>query len=201
MRFELPELPYELDDLEPYISKKTLEVHHCKHHLEYLSHLNSLFTKTNFKYMDLETIIKVADGPVFNYAAQVWNHTFYFEGLRPAKNSVLKGPFAEAIKSSFGSFSFFKSSFVNSAVTLFGAGWIWLVLNPNGFMEIIQEKSAGNPLRRGLVPLMACDMWEHAYYLDYQNRRADYVKAFFKLINWDIIGKRYNESMLQQINL
>jgi Fe-Mn family superoxide dismutase len=198
MRFELPDLPFELNALEPYISKKTLELHHGKHHNDYLANLNKLVQGTKFKDLNLETIIKVADGPIFNNAAQVWNHTFYFECLKPGNRSSIKDSFEEVIKNSFGSVSFFKSSFTESVSSLFGVGWVWLVLNQNGVMEIIQKFNAGNPLRVGLIPLMTCDVWEHAYYLDYQNRLGDYACAFWELINWDIIEKRYIDAVQYQ---
>jgi Fe-Mn family superoxide dismutase len=192
MKFELSELPYDLNALEPYISRMNLELHHEKHNQTYITNLNSRINGTKFKNLDLETIIKVADGPVFNDAAQVWNHIFYFEGLKPG-NNTLKGPFADVIKRNFGSVSFFKNSFIKAALSLFGAGWVWLVLNPKGLMEIIQKSNAGNPLRIGLIPLLTCDLWEHAYYLDYQDKRKDYLEAFWKLINWEMIEKRYNK--------
>jgi Fe-Mn family superoxide dismutase len=198
MRFELPDLPFELNALEPYISKKTLELHHGKHHNDYLTNLNKLVQGTRFKDLNLETIIKVADGPIFNNAAQVWNHTFYFECLKPGNRSSIKDSFEEVIKNSFGSVSFFKSTFTESVSSLFGVGWVWLVLNQNGSMEIIQKFNAGNPLRVGLIPLMTCDVWEHAYYLDYQNRLGDYACAFWELINWDIVEKRYIDAMQYQ---
>ncbi len=193
MKFELPPLPYEKNVLEPYISVKTLEFHHGKHHQVYITNLNNLIQGTKFENADLETIIKIGEGPIFNNAAQIWNHTFYFEGLKPRNNNVLKSPFTEALNESFGSATFLKDTFINHAVSLFGSGWIWLVWNPKGSMEIIQESNAGNPLRRGLIPLLTCDVWEHAYYLDYQNRRHDYLQAFWKLVNWELIEKRYNE--------
>jgi Fe-Mn family superoxide dismutase len=193
MKFYLSELPFDLNALEPYISKKTLELHHGKHHQTYVSNLNSLIARTKYKDFNLETIIRVADGPIFNYAAQIWNHTFYFEGLVPGNNNKLKGAFSEVIKNNFGSVSFFKNLFIRSGVSLFGVGWVWLVLNPDGSMEVIQKSNAGNPMRIGLNPLLVCDVWEHAYYLDYQNRRQDYLEAFWKLINWEMIEKRYNE--------
>ena len=198
MRFDLPDLPFELNALEPYISKKTLELHHGKHHHDYLANLNKLVQGTRFKELNLETIIKVADGPIFNNASQVWNHTFYFECLKPGNRSSIKDSFEEVIKNSFGSVSFFKSSFTESVSSLFGVGWVWLVLNQNGVMEIIQKFNAGNPLRVGLIPLMTCDVWEHAYYLDYQNRLGDYACAFWELINWDIIEKRYIDAVQYQ---
>jgi Fe-Mn family superoxide dismutase len=194
MKFELPQLPYNVDTLEPQISKRTLEFHHEKHHQAYVTNLNSLTSGTKFENTDLETIIKIAAGPVFNNASQVWNHTFYFESLINANGNNLKGPFVKVINGSFGSIQFFKDTFIKAALSLFGAGWVWLVWNPKGSMEIHQELNAGNPLRVGLVPLLACDVWEHAYYLDYQNRRPDYLIAFWNLINWEIIERRYNDA-------
>lgn len=195
MIFELPELPFEPDALEPYISKKTIELHHEKHHRTYISDLNILIPGTKFTNLDLETIIKLSDGPVYNNAAQAWNHSFYFEGIKPGKNKALKGKFSEDLKQSFGSISFFKSSFIKAEGSLFGAGWIWLVLNSDGLMEVIQQSNAGNPLRVGFIPLMACDMWEHAYYLDYLNCRSKYFDAFWNLINWEVIEERYNNAL------
>lgn len=198
MKFELPELPYNTDALEPHISRETIEYHHLKLHLAYITNLNNLISGTKFKKTDLETIIKFSDGAVFNNAAQIWNHTFYFESLRPGKNNDLKGAFLYIINSNFGSFSFFRSSFTKAAVSLFGSGWIWLVLNQKWSLEIILESNAGNPLRRGLTPLLGCDVWEHAYYLDYKHKRSDYIDAFWDLIDWDIIEKRYNNAV--QVN-
>ena len=195
MKFELSQLPFKMDALEPYISEKTLEVHYGKHHRDYISNLNILTSGTKFENADLETIIKVADGPVFNNAAQSWNHTFYFEGLGPLNQSNLKGPFVNVINDSFGSVSFLKSMFIKSAISLFGSGWVWLLLNAKGSMEIIQERNAGNPLRKGLIPLLTCDVWEHAYYLDYKNRRSDYAESFWKLINWEQVEKRYDDAI------
>jgi Fe-Mn family superoxide dismutase len=146
---------------------------------------------TKFENIDLETIIKVSEGPVFNNAAQIWNHMFYFDSLKPKNIGIPKSPLFEMINENFGSLSLFKDAFIKSAVSLFGSGWVWLVWNPKGTMEIIQESNAGNPLRKGLIPLLTCDVWEHAYYLDYQNRRTDYLNAFWSLINWEIIEKRY----------
>jgi superoxide dismutase, Fe-Mn family len=194
MKFELPQLPFEVDTLEPLISKKTIEFHHGKHHQAYVTALNNLTTGTKFESSDLETIIKIAAGPVFNNASQVWNHTFYFESLSHSNGNTLKGPFVKVINGYFGSVQFFKDTFIKAASSLFGSGWVWMVWNPKGLIEIIQEYNAGNPLRAGLIPLLACDVWEHAYYLDYQNRRSDYVTAFWNLINWEIIEKRYNDA-------
>lgn len=195
MRFELTGLPYDLDALEPLISKKTLEFHYWRYHHTYLLILNRLIQGTKFKDLDLETIIKVADGPIYNYAAQVWNHTFYFDSLIPGNDSMIKGSFAEVVRTNFGSVSFFKNIFTEAVESFFGVGWVWLVLNQDGSIEIIQKFNAGNPLRIGLVPLLTCDVWEHAYYLDYQHKLGQYADAFWKLVNWDIIGKRYNDAI------
>jgi superoxide dismutase, Fe-Mn family len=195
MKFGIPKLPFEINSLEPFISGKTLMFHHEKYHQVYVVNLNKLITGTKFENKDFETIIKVAEGPIFNNAALAWNHTFYFTGLIPGNNHIIKDSFAGVIKKSFGSVRFFKETFARSAASLLGAGWVWLVLNPMGSLEIIHESNAGNPLRRGLIPLLTCDMWEHAYYLDYQNRRFDYLEAFWKLINWELIEKRYNDAI------
>jgi Fe-Mn family superoxide dismutase len=195
MNFELPKLPYDKSGLEPYISSKTIEFHYDKHYQAYITNLNSLVSETKFKNSDLETIIKLSEGAVFNNAAQAWNHKFYFESFKPESTEPLDGPFAQLIIDSFGSVSFFKECFTKAAGSLFGSGWVWLVRNPKGSMEILQESNAGNPLRRGLMPLLTCDVWEHAYYLDYQNRRADYIEAFWNLVDWELIEKRYIDSM------
>lgn len=191
MTFELPELPFAIDALEPYISKKTIELHHEKLERTYMSNLFKLIPGTKYMNLDLETIIKVSDGPIFNNAVQVWNHNFYFEGLKPGGNKVRKGPFLDSLKASFGSLTFLKKSFNKAEELLLGAGWIWLVLNSKGKMEIISHNNAGNPLREGYFPLLACDMSEHAYYLDYYNQRTKYLEAFWKLVNWEIIEERY----------
>jgi superoxide dismutase, Fe-Mn family len=191
MRFELSELPYELNALEPFISKRTLEYHYGKHHLTYVSNLNKLISETRFEYAELEAIIKEAEGPMLNNAAQVWNHTFYFLSLKKDKEISSQGNLAEAINKSFGSFLDFKEAFTKASVGLFGSGWVWLVKNQNGSLDILQESNAGNPLRKGLKPLLACDVWEHAYYLDYQNRRPEYINAFWKIVDWEVIEKRF----------
>jgi superoxide dismutase, Fe-Mn family len=193
MEFGLPKLPFEINALEPFISGKNLMFHE-KYHQVYFENLNKLIAGTKFENKDLETIIKVADGPIFINAALTWNHSFFFSGLKPGNNHIFKGPFSNVIKRSFGSVRFFKEIFFRSAVSALGAGWVWLALDPNGSMEIIHESNAGNPLRRGLTPLLTCDVWEHAYYLDYQNRKSDYLEAFWKLINWELIEIRYEEA-------
>lgn len=193
MLFQLPPLPYNTDALEPHISRRTIEFHHEKHHQAYVNNLNSLVTGTKFENSDLETIIRVAEGSIFNNASQVWNHTFYFEELM-SEGNTLKGPFSKVISNNFGSVQYFKDTFIKAGSTLFGSGWVWLLWNPKGSVELLQESNAGNPLRKGLVPLLTCDVWEHGYYLDYQNRRSEYLEAFWRLINWEIIERRYSDA-------
>jgi Fe-Mn family superoxide dismutase len=191
MNYSLPQLPYALDALEPNISKKTLEFHYGKHHQAYVTKLNNLVPGTKFENADLETIIKEADGGIFNNGAQVWNHTFYFSSFSPQGGNAPTGPLAQAIDEAFGSFEKFKEEFANAATTLFGSGWAWLVKNGDGKLEIIKESNAGNPLRNGMTPILTCDVWEHAYYLDYQNKRPDYIQKFWNCVDWDIVGKRF----------
>jgi len=191
MKFELPKLPYEINALEPSISKRTLEFHYGKHHQTYVTNLNNLISGTKFENANLETIIKEAEGPLLNNAAQAWNHTFYFMSLKKNNECAPQDILAEAIIKSFGSFADLKDAFTKAAVSLFGSGWVWLVKNRDGLLEIIQESNAGNPLRKGLKPILTCDVWEHAYYLDYQNRRNEYINAFWSLINWELVEKRF----------
>lgn len=191
MVFELPKLPYKLNALVPYISEETLEFHYGKHHQAYLTNLNNLVPGTPFENADIETIIKKAEGAIFNNAAQVWNHTFYFESFSGDGRRVPAGALADAINASFGSFEGFKEQFNKAAATLFGAGWAWLAKKGDGTLEIIQESNAGNPLRKGVIPVITCDVWEHAYYIDYRNKRPDYIKSFWEVLDWDIISKRY----------
>jgi Fe-Mn family superoxide dismutase len=191
MKFELPELPYALDALEPVISKKTIEFHYGKHHQAYVNNLNNLKEGTEFADADLETIIKKSKGGLFNNAAQVWNHTFYFTSFTPEGGGKPSAALAEAINKSFGSFEAFKEAFTKAAATLFGSGWAWLVKDAAGDLKIVQTSNAANPMTDGLTPVLTCDVWEHAYYLDYQNRRPDYIASFWKLIDWNIVSKRY----------
>jgi superoxide dismutase, Fe-Mn family len=191
MAFELPKLPYKLDALVPYISEETLDFHYGKHHQAYVNNLNGLVPGTEFEKATLEAIIKKAEGPVFNNAAQVWNHTFYFESFSKNGRKLPAGDLDEAIKSSFGSFDSFREQFNKAAATLFGAGWAWLAKKDDGTLQIVQESNAGNPLRKGLTPLLTCDVWEHAYYIDYRNKRPDYIKSFWEIVDWDIVEKRY----------
>jgi len=191
MAFELPKLPYATDALAPVISQKTIEFHYGKHHQAYVTNLNNLVTGTKFENATLEEIIKSADGGIFNNGAQVWNHTFYFLSFKPNGGGEPKGALATAINKSFGSFADFKEQFSKAALTQFGSGWAWLSKKADGSLVITQESNAGNPLKAGLQPILTCDVWEHAYYLDYQNRRPDYVKAFWDILDWDVISKRF----------
>lgn len=191
MTFKLPELPYTLDALEPNISKKTFEFHYGKHHQAYVTNLNNLVPGTEFENADLETIIKKADGPIFNNGAQVWNHTFFFLSFSPNGGGKPTGALATAIDNAFGSFEKFKEAFSQASATLFGSGWAWLVKKADGSLEIVKESNAGNPMRNGLTPILTCDVWEHAYYLDYQNKRPDYIQNFWNVIDWNVVGNRY----------
>ena len=190
MEHKLPELPYSLDALEPIISRKTLEFHYGKHHQAYVNNLNNLIPGTEFENVDLATIIKKADGGLFNNAAQVWNHTFYFNGFSPAKNTFPTGGLSDKINAQYGSLEEFKEQFSKAAATLFGSGWAWLVQKEDGSLDIVQTSNAANPLTDGLKPILTCDVWEHAYYLDYQNKRPDYIKGFWELVDWDVVSER-----------
>ncbi len=191
MAFELPNLPYAYDALEPVISKQTLEFHHDKHHAAYVNNLNSLIKGTEFENADIIDIIMKSSGGIFNNAAQVWNHTFYFDQFGKRNTNEPTGQLVDAINASFGSFEEFKEKFSTAAKTLFGSGWAWLVKKPNGSVDIVQTSNAANPITDGLIPILTCDVWEHAYYLDYQNKRPDYVASFWNIINWDIVSGRY----------
>ncbi|HHF7337625.1 TPA: superoxide dismutase [Fe] [Legionella anisa] len=185
MTFTLPELPYAKNALEPHISSETLEYHYGKHHQTYVNNLNKLIPGTEFESMDLEEIIKKSKGGMFNNAAQVWNHTFYWHCLSPNGGGEPKGKLADAIKKHFGSFSEFKEQFTQTAISTFGSGWAWLVQDKTGALKIISTSNAGTPMTEDLNALLNCDVWEHAYYIDYRNARPDYISAFWKLVNWD----------------
>ena len=191
MKFSLPELPYAPNALEPVITEKTISFHYGKHHLTYVNNLNGLVEGSEFADADLDTIVKKSDGPIFNNAAQIWNHNFYFLSLTPNKGTQPSVSLAKAIDAAFGSLEEFKKQFNQAAITVFGAGWAWLVKDAEGKLSIVKESNAGNPMTRGLVPLLTFDVWEHAYYIDYQNRRADYVAALWDLVNWDVVSARY----------
>ncbi len=192
MKHVLPKLPYSPEALEPHISKKTIEYHYGKHHMTYVQKLNDLIQGTSFEEMNLEEIILNADGGIFNNAAQVWNHTFYWEGFSANGRNAPEGSLLEAINKHFGSFDKFKEVFSQKAATLFGSGWAWLVKKADGKLDIIQTSNAENPMRTGDKPLLTCDVWEHAYYLDYQNRRPEYIAAFWKLVDWDVVSNRFH---------
>jgi len=191
MAFQLPALPYAINALEPFISQQTLEFHYGKHHQAYVDNLNKLAPESSFANATLEDIVLKADGGIFNNGAQVWNHTFYWNCLTPNGGGEPTGKLADAIKQSFGSFEEFKQKFSTASVTLFGAGWARLVKDQDGKLQIVQESNAGNPMRKNLTPVLTCDVWEHAYYIDKQNRRPAYVEDFWKLINWDFAAKNF----------
>lgn len=190
MGFELPELPYEMNALTPYINQRTVEIHYGKHHRTYVDKLNALIPGTRFENAPLLDIIVLADGDILDNGTQVWNHSFYWEALTPNAGGEPTQILMELIVESFGSFNDFKKRFTEAAVTLFGSGWVWLVMTQEGELKIIQESNAGNPIRQALNPLLTCDVWEHAYYLDYQNSRPEYLEAFWKLINWEKVTER-----------
>ena len=189
MSIAFPELPYAIDALEPVVSRNTLEFHHGKHHKTYVDKLNPLIEGTEWADKSLEDIIRGSSGGVFNNAAQVWNHTFYWHCLSPSGGGEPTGELAAAIASSFGSFDAFKEEFSTKAVTLFGSGWAWLVQQADGSLAIVQTSNAETPLTGDAVPLLTCDVWEHAYYVDYRNARPKYVEAFWNLVNWDFVNK------------
>ncbi len=189
MAIELPNLPYSKDALAPHISAETLDFHYGKHHAGYVKKLNDAIAGTPMAEKSLEEIIKTSEGGVFNNAAQIWNHTFYWNSLSPDGGGEPTGAIADAINSQFGSFSEFKEKFTTAASTLFGSGWAWLVKNSDGSLSIEQTTNAGCPLTSGQTPLLTCDVWEHAYYIDYRNARPDYVGAFWNLVNWDFANK------------
>ena len=192
MKHVLPKLPYSPEALEPHISKKTIEYHYGKHHMTYVQKLNDLIQGTSFEEMSLEDIIMKADGGIFNNAAQVWNHTFYWEGFNANGKNAPEGALLDAIEKAFGSFEDFKEAFTQKAATLFGSGWAWLIKKGDGRLEIMQTSNADNPMRTGDTPLLTCDVWEHAYYLDYQNRRPEYIAAFWRLVDWNVVAKRFS---------
>jgi superoxide dismutase, Fe-Mn family len=189
MEHKLPELPYAKEALAPGISAETLEYHYGKHHKTYVDNLNKLIPGTEFENLALEDIIKKASGGIFNNAAQVWNHSFYWNSLSPKGGGEPGGDLAAAINKSFGSFATFKEKFTAAASTHFGSGWAWLVKNPDGSLTIESTVNAANPLKDGKKPLLTCDVWEHAYYIDYRNARAKYIEAFWKLVNWSFAAK------------
>ena len=193
MAFELPALPYEKNALEPHISQETLEYHYGKHHNTYVTKLNGLIEGTDNANKSLEDIIKSASGPLFNNAAQVWNHTFYWHCLSPNGGGEPTGAAKEAIEKAFGSFEDFKKEFNDKAANNFGSGWTWLVKNTDGSLEIVNTDDADTPIAhdKGQTPLFTVDVWEHAYYVDYRNARPKYLESIWNLINWDFAAKNF----------
>ncbi|MCF6219145.1 MAG: superoxide dismutase [Fe] [Gammaproteobacteria bacterium] len=191
MSFELAPLPYAIDALAPHISAETLEYHYGKHHQAYVINLNNLLEESDFEEATLEEIMLNASGPLFNNAAQVWNHTFYWSCLSPQGGGEPTGRLAEAIKQQFGSFEAFKAQFSQACITHFGSGWVWLVENSQGELEIGSTGNADNPMTDKKIPLMTCDVWEHAYYIDYRNARPQYVEAFWSLVNWEYVAENF----------
>lgn len=190
MEHKLPDLPYPLDSLAPHISAETLEFHHGKHHAAYVANLNKLIAGTEFADMGLEDIVLKSSGAVFNNAAQTWNHTFYWNCLSPKGGGEPTGDLAEAIRKTFGGFDKFREAFTANAVGTFGSGWGWLVRNPDGELDLMSTSNAQTPMTSGKQALLTCDVWEHAYYVDYRNARPKYVEAFWNLVNWEFVAAR-----------
>jgi Fe-Mn family superoxide dismutase len=191
MAFELPALPYPKDALAPHISAETLDFHYGKHHQTYVTNLNNLVPGTEFEGLSLEEIVLKSSGGIFNNAAQVWNHTFYWNSLSPNGGGEPTGELAAAINATFGSFEAFKEAFTKCAVTTFGSGWAWLVKNADGSLALVSTSNAGCPLTAGQTPLLTCDVWEHAYYIDYRNARPTYLNAFWALVNWEFAASNF----------
>jgi Fe-Mn family superoxide dismutase len=191
MKFELVKLPYAANALEPTIGQKTIECHHGKHLQTYVNNLNNLVQGTKFENLDLETIVKESDGVIFNNAGQVLNHNLYFTQFSPQGGGAPSGKLAAAIDAAFGSFENFRKEFETAGAGLFGSGWVWLAADKDGKLSITKESNAGNPVTKGLKPLLGFDVWEHAYYLDYQNRRADHLKALWAIVDWKAVEARY----------
>jgi Fe-Mn family superoxide dismutase len=190
MAFELPPLPYARDALAPHISAETLDFHYGKHHQTYVTNLNNLAKGTELEAMSLEEVVKKAQGGVFNNAAQVWNHTFYWSSMAPKAGGEPSGKLADAIRKWFGSFQQFKDQFSQIALGTFGSGWAWLVQRPDGSLGVVSTSNAATPITGSDRPLLTCDVWEHAYYIDYRNARAKYVEAFWNLVNWEFAASR-----------
>lgn len=191
MEHTLPQLPYALDALAPFISKETLEFHYGKHHQTYVTNLNNLIKGTEFENASLEDIVKKSAGGVFNNAAQVWNHTFYWNSMKPNGGGAPTGPLADAINAKWGSFDKFKEEFAKCAVGTFGSGWAWLVKKADGTLDLASTSNAGTPITTEAKPLMTCDVWEHAYYIDTRNARPKYLENFWNVVNWDFASKNF----------
>ena len=188
---ELPELPYANNALEPHISAETLEYHYGKHHATYVNKLNTMIEGTKYEDASLEAIITDAEGGLFNNAAQVWNHSFYWQCLTPGGGGEPGGALGSAIDEFFGGIDGFREAFNKAATSNFGSGWTWLVKTPEGALEIVNTDDAANPMTDGMRPLLTCDVWEHAYYIDYRNDRAAYLEGFWKLVNWEFVASNF----------
>ena len=191
MEHKLPPLPFAMDALEPHMSRETLEYHYGKHHKTYVEKLNQLIKDTEHENEDLEQIVKTAKGPIFNNAAQAWNHTFFWSCLTPERGLEPREELSRAIDASFGSMDAFKDKFTKTAVELFGSGWAWLVCDASGKLSIEAAPNAGTPLTGKKMPLLTCDVWEHAYYIDHRNARPDFLKAYWNLVNWDFARSNF----------
>ncbi len=191
MEHKLDALPYDIEALAPHISRETLEFHYGKHHQSYATNLNNLIKGTEFENFSLEDIIRKSSGVIFNNAAQIWNHTFYWKSLSPNGGGKPSGALATAIERKWGSFEAFQEAFTKSAIGNFGSGWTWLVRKADGSVDIVNTSNAATPLTGADQPLLTCDVWEHAYYIDYRNRRPDYVGAFWKLVNWEFAAQNF----------
>jgi superoxide dismutase, Fe-Mn family len=194
VKHELPPLPYATDALAPHMSKETLEFHHGKHHRAYVNKTNELIQGSQFENASLEEIVRQSSGALFNNAAQAWNHAFFWQCLSPNGGGKPAGDVAKIITSSFGSFSGFRDHFTSAAEGRFGSGWAWLVRKDGGSLEVLSTANAETPMRSGRLPLLTCDVWEHAYYIDYRNSRPDYIKAFWNLVNWEFVNRNWAES-------
>lgn len=193
-KFKLAELPYYYEALEPVFTEETLRYHHDKHAAAYVAKLNELVAGTPYESMTLEEIVRRSDGALYNNAAQAWNHEFYFDTFSPTPQPAPSGTFAEAVDKYFGSFEAMKEQLAKACAGLFGSGWVWLVVDKAGRLGIMSEQNAGNPMRYDMTPLLGIDVWEHAYYIDYRNRRADSVAALWKIVDWKKVGERYDRA-------
>lgn len=196
-RFELAPLPYDYTALEPHISAETLQFHHDKHHQAYVNKLNELLPDSPLADASLDEIILQSSGALFNSAGQHWNHDFYWKSMAPASERSASGLLLEALQRTFGSLDAFQAAFEKQAAALFGSGWTWLVLDQKGKLQIVQTKDADNPLRQGLIPLLTCDVWEHAYYIDYRNARPQYLSNFWQILNWEFVESNYRHGLDQ----
>lgn len=196
MAFTLPALPYAIDALAPHISRETLEYHYGKHHQAYVNKLNALVANTDYAGQSLEQIMEQANGAIFNNAAQVWNHTFYWHSMSPTGGGEPSGELATRLCEAFDSIQQFRESFTNTAIAQFGSGWTWLVINGSGKLEIVSTANADNPVTAGKIPLLTCDVWEHAYYIDTRNDRPKYINNFWALVNWEFASENLKNTSL-----